>query len=86
VRGSPALQSPGAHRGGGKRQRALQRSLPVARTAVEGRRWVGGEEDKWVVVVLDGKCSGARRNEGGYWDGLRGEWPRSRAPFIELRR
>jgi hypothetical protein len=39
-----------------------------------------------VVVVLDGKCSGARRNEGGYWDGLRGEWPRSRAPFIELRR
>jgi hypothetical protein len=29
--------------------------------------------------------SGARRNEGGCQDRLQGEWPRSRAPFIELR-
>jgi hypothetical protein len=55
------------------------------RQAVDGRRWARGEEDKWAVVVLDGKCS-VVRNEGGCQDWMRGEWLRSRAPFIELRR
>jgi hypothetical protein len=41
------------------------------RQAVEGRRWASGEEDKWAVVVLDGKCS-VVRNEGGCQDKMRG--------------
>jgi hypothetical protein len=31
---------------------------------MDGRRWAGGVEDKWVVVV-NGKCSGVSINEGG---------------------
>jgi hypothetical protein len=32
---------------------------------MDGRRWAGGVEDKWVVVVVNGKCSGVSINEGG---------------------